>query len=227
MRQRSVATAALLALLVTFPGVHGINAQNAGPPIKALPPTKVLPRPAPAPSTAPAVVIDAPSALSGLDKLKIVAAGSPKGALAPIGVDTWQELTPGRPNITGQAWLEINGRVFWNARESQVDFAPNVVQDNYVQVSFNPTPRSRYIVTFYLSILSDTRPPDAYSFVLYGGNGRETIEVRRGGNPRKAISTILQAGPSTATIGAMLTSYVPDQREAPWQLHSVEISQVR
>lgn len=227
MRQRTAARVALLALLVAFPGAHGADAQNAGPPIRALPPQRVLPQPAPAASAAPAVVVDAPSALSRSDKLKIIGAGAPRGALAPVGVDTWQVLSPGRPSVAGQAWLEVNGRVFWNAREDQVSFAHNAVVDNYAQVSMHPTPHARYVVTFYISILPEIAPPDAYSFVLWGGNGRETIEVLRGRSSRKAITTILQAGPSTAAIGAMLSSYVPGEREAAWRLHSVEISEVR
>ena len=195
------------------------------PPIRALPPSMVLPESTP--GAAPAVVIDAPSALSSSDKLKIIGSGSPRGALAPSGVDAWQTLSPARPNVERQGWLEIVGRVHWNARDDTVDFSANVVQDNYVQGSFYPTPNARYVVTFYLSILSEARPLESYYFVLYGGNGRETIEVPRGRNPRKAITTILQAGPSTGAIGAMLTSYVPDRHEAPWRFHSVEISQIR
>ena len=173
------------------------------------------------------MVIDAPSALSSSDKLKIVGAGAPRGALAPAGVDTWQVLSPARPNVARQAWLQVNGRLFWDGGAGQVAFAPNVVEDNYVQVSFYPAPGARYLVTFYLGILSAAGAPDAYRFVLYGGNGRETVEVSPRRSSRKSITTILQAGPSTAAIGAMLTSYVPGQREAPWEFHSVEISQIR
>lgn len=208
----------LLALL------PALAAAQTPPPIKALPPAMVLPQPAPV--AAPAVVIEAPAALSSTDKLKIVGAGSPRGALAPIGVDTWQVLSAARPSVARQAWLEVNGRVFWNAQADDIVFGANTVQDNYAQVSFYPTPGARYVVTFYLSILPETEPPYSYNFILYGGNGRETIEVRSGRPRRKAINTILQAGPSTAAIGAMLTSFVGGAREAPWALHSVEISQV-
>lgn len=197
------------------------------PPIKALPPAMVLPQPPPAASGSSAVLIDTPSALSSTDKLKIVTAGSSRGALTPIGVDTWQVLSASRPIVARQAWLEINGHVSWDTREDELAFGANAVQDNYVQVSFYPAPNARYVVTFYLSIMSEPRPLDSYRFVLYGGNGKETIEVPLGRSRRKAITTILQAGPSTAAIGAMLTSFVPGQHEAPWVFHSVEISQVR
>jgi hypothetical protein len=210
---------------ILFVLLPALATAQAPPPIKALPPTMVLPQPAP--GATPAVVIDAPSALSSADKLKIVGSGSPRGVPGPIGVDTWQVLSADRPSVARQAWLEVNGRVFWNAHEGEVAFGANVVQDNYVQVSFYPTPNARYVVTFYLSILSESRPLDSYSFILYGGNGRETIEVPLGSRRRKSITTILQAGPSTAAIGAMLTSFIPGVREAPWVLHSVEISQIR
>jgi hypothetical protein len=209
-------------LILLLPALAAAQPQPA---IKALPPAMVLPQPAP--GAARAVVVDAPSGLSSADRLKIVGSGSPGGALAPIGVETWQVLSAGRPSVERQAWLEVNGDVFWNARQDEIAFGANVVQDNYVQVSFYPTPRARYLITFYLSLLSDPQPQDPYRFVLYGGNGRETIEVSPRRSGRKAITTILQAGPSTAAIGAMLTSFVPGLREAPWVFHSVEISQIR